>query len=172
MLESDLWLAYAKLLLAKGFPRRASCREIRVLPPECAEERAMPNFRCYMLDEHRDILFPTDIIAETVSAAIRRAFGILESNNLSPLSFRQVYAFEVWNADGRVFPEPPLRPTKVEELDRRSVSLSANAKALREAADAARDRSAILREMARTTRYAADEFRKQADAARKRQAAR
>ena len=91
---------------------------------------------------------------------------------LSPISFRQVYAFEVWNADGRVFPEPPLRPTKVEELDRRSVSLSANAKALREAADAARDRSAILREMARTTRYAADEFRKQADAARKRQEAR
>ena len=137
----------------------------------------MPNFRCYMLDEHRDILFPTDILAETVSAAIRRAFEILESNNLSPISFRQVYAFEVWNADGRVFPEPPLKPTKVEELDRRSVSLSANAKALREAADAARDRSAILREMARTTRYAAeryaaDEFRKQADAARKRQAAR
>ena len=132
----------------------------------------MPSFRCHMLDEHGDILFPEDIFAETVNAAIRRAFEILESNNLSPLSFRQVYAFEVWNGDGRVFPEPPPKPTKFEELDRRSVSLSANAKALREAADAARDRSAILREMARTTRYAADEFRKQADAARKRQAAR
>jgi hypothetical protein len=156
----------------RGFPRRASCREIRVLPPECAEERAMPNFRCHMLDEHRDILFPADIVAETVSAAIRHAFEILESNNLSPLSFRQVYAFEVWNGDGRVFPEPPPKPTKFEELDRRSVSLSANAKALREAADAARDRSAILREMARTTRDAADEFRKQADAARKRREAR
>ena len=57
----------------------------------------MPNFRCHMLDEHGDILFPADIFAETVSAAIRRAFEILESNNLSPLSFRQVYAFEVWN---------------------------------------------------------------------------
>jgi hypothetical protein len=132
----------------------------------------MPNFRCHMLDEHRDILFPADIVAETVSAAIRHAFEILESNNLSPLSFRQVYAFEVWNGDGRVFPEPPPKPTKFEELDRRSVSLSANAKALREAADAARDRSAILRGMARTTRDAADEFRKQADAARKRREAR
>jgi hypothetical protein len=132
----------------------------------------MPTFRCYMLDEHGDILFPADIVAETVSVAIRHAFEILESNNLSPLSLRHVYAFEVWNGDGRVFPEPPPKPTKFEELDRRSVSLSANAKALREAADAARDRSAILREMARTTRDAADEFRKQADAARKRQEAR
>jgi hypothetical protein len=44
----------------------------------------MPNFRCHMLDEHGDILFPTAIIAETVSAAIRHAFEILESNNLSP----------------------------------------------------------------------------------------
>jgi hypothetical protein len=132
----------------------------------------MPNFRCHMLDEHGDILFPTDIAAETVSTAIRHAFEILESNNLSPLSFRQVYAFEVWNGDGRVFPEPPPKPTKFEDLDRRSVSLSANAKALRQAADAARDRSAILKEMARTTRDAADEFRKQAYAARKRQEAR
>jgi hypothetical protein len=132
----------------------------------------MPNFRCYMLDEHGDILLPADIVAETVSVAIRHAFEILESNNLSPVSFRQIYAFEVWNGDGRVFPEPPPKPTKFEDLDRRSVSLSANAKALRQAADAARDRSAILREMARTTRDAADEFRKQADAARKRQEAR
>jgi hypothetical protein len=125
-----------------------------------------------MLRLHGDILLPADIVAETVSVAIRHAYEILESNNLSPVSFRQIYAFEVWNGDGRVFPEPPPKPTKFEDLDRRSVSLSANAKALRQAADAARDRSAILREMARTTRDAADEFRKQADAARKRQEAR
>jgi hypothetical protein len=133
----------------------------------------MPNFRCNMLDEHGDILFPADIVAETVSAAMRQAFEILESNNLGPVPLRQqVYAFEVWNGNGLVFPEPPANPTKFEELDRRSVSLSANAKALREAANAAGERSAILKEMSRTSKDAADEFRKQADAARKRQEAR
>jgi hypothetical protein len=132
----------------------------------------MPNFRCHMLDEHGGIPFPADIVAETVSAAIRQAFEILESSNLSYLPFRQVYAFEVWHGDARVFPEPLPKATKFEELDRMSVSLSANAKALREAADAARERSAILKEMSRTSKGAADEFRKQADAARKRQEAR
>ena len=125
-----------------------------------------------MLDEQGDIVFPRDIIAETVSAAIRHAFEILEANNLSPLPFRQVYAFEVWNGDGRVFPEPPPKPTKFAELDRRFVSLSANAKALREAADATGNRSAVLKKMARTTMDAADEYRKLAEAAKKRQAAR
>ena len=129
----------------------------------------MPHFRCHMLDEHGDILFPADIFAETVSAAIRHAFEILESNNLSPLPFRQVYAFEVWHGGGRVFPEPPPKPTKFAELDRRFVSLSANAKALREAADAKRDRSVVLKKMARTTMDAADEYRKLAEAARKRE---
>jgi hypothetical protein len=132
----------------------------------------MPNFRCHMLDEHRDILFPADIVAKSVSAAIRQAFKILESNNLRPLPFRQVHAFEVWDGGGRVFPLPPPKPAIFEELDQRSVSLSANAKALREAADAARDRSAVLKKMARTTMDAADEYRKLAEAARKRQEAR
>jgi hypothetical protein len=49
----------------------------------------VPNFRCHILDEHRDILFPADIVAETVSAAIQQGFEILESNNLRPLPSRQ-----------------------------------------------------------------------------------
>jgi pyruvate/2-oxoglutarate dehydrogenase complex dihydrolipoamide acyltransferase (E2) component len=132
----------------------------------------VPNFRCHMLDEHRNILFPADIVAETVSAAIQQGFEILESNNRRPLPSRQVHAFEVWDGDGRVFPQPPPKPAKFEELDQRSVSLSANAKALREAAVAARDRSAVLKKMARTTMDAADEYRKLAEAARKRAEAR
>jgi hypothetical protein len=80
----------------------------------------MPSFRCHMLDEHGDILFSADFVAETVSVAIRHAFEILESNNLSDLPHRQVYAFDVWNGDGRVFPEPPPTPTKFEELRARS----------------------------------------------------
>ncbi len=94
----------------------------------------MPIFRCHMLDEHGDILFSADFGAETVTVAIRQAFEILESNDLSNLPHRQVYAFDVWNDDARVFPELPPTPTKFEELRRRSVSLSASAKALREAA--------------------------------------
>ena len=108
--------------------------------------------------------------AETVTVAIRQAFEILESNDLSNLPHRQVYAFDVWNDDARVFPELPPTPTKFEELRRRSVSLSASAKALGNSA--ARERTAILKQMSRTSKAAADEYRKQADAVRRRQGAR
>jgi hypothetical protein len=131
----------------------------------------MPNFRCHMLDEHGAILFPTDLTVDSVEAALRQAFELLESNNRNPLPLRQVYAFEVWNGDRRVFPELP-KPSKFKELLRSSDSLSANATALREAAGAARTRSAILKEMSRTSRDVADECRKLADAAQKRQEAR
>jgi hypothetical protein len=132
----------------------------------------MPYFRCHMLDEHGDILFPADLTVDSVEAALRNAFAILESHNQGPAPTRRVYSFEVWNGDGRVFPEPPLKPSKFEDVHRRSAALSANAKALHEAGDQARERSVILKELSRTTRDAADEYRKLADAARKRQEAR
>ena len=61
---------------------------------------------------------------------------------------------------------------ETEELRNLSIVLSANARALRKAADAARERSAFLKEMARIARDAAAKNRKQADSAGKRQAAR
>jgi hypothetical protein len=74
----------------------------------------MPNFRCNMLDENGDTLFPADIVAETLDAAIIRAAHILNTTNHGPWPVRQVYAFEVWSDSGRVFPEPlePAGPGK------------------------------------------------------------
>jgi hypothetical protein len=132
----------------------------------------MPYFRCHMLDEHGDILFPADLTVDSVEAALRHACTILEAHNQGPAPSKRVYAFEVWNGDGRVFPKPPSKPSKFEELDRRSAALSANAKALRDAGENARERSVVLKEMSRTTRDAADQCRKLAVAARKRQEAR
>jgi|HubBroStandDraft_2_1064218.scaffolds.fasta_scaffold3124343_1 hypothetical protein len=60
----------------------------------------------------------------------------------------------------------------LDELQRRSAALTANARALREAGEEAQERSAKLKEMSRTTKNAANECRRQADAARKRQDAR
>jgi hypothetical protein len=55
-----------------------------------------------------------------------------------------------------------------DELQRRSVALCANARALQEAGEEAEARSTLLKEMSRTTKDAADACRRQADAARKR----
>ena len=41
----------------------------------------MPDFRCNMLGKRGDIIFPTDITAETPEAAIRRASDILHTSN-------------------------------------------------------------------------------------------
>jgi hypothetical protein len=60
-------------------------------------------------------------------------------------------------------------PRSAQELHEIAVALSANAKALREASDDARDRSIILKEMARTARDAAAKTLEQAAARRKRQ---
>jgi hypothetical protein len=70
----------------------------------------MPDFRCHMLDERGDILFPADIVAETLDAAIRHAFDILRTSNQDASSSRRVYSVEVWSESGRVFPEPLARP--------------------------------------------------------------
>ena len=70
----------------------------------------MPDFRCNMLGKRGDIIFPTDITAETPEAAIRRASDILHTSNQYSSS-RWVYAFEVWSGTSRLFPLPlNMRP--------------------------------------------------------------
>jgi hypothetical protein len=66
----------------------------------------MSYYRCNMLDEVGDTLFPADIVAETLDAAIRHAARILNISNQGPSPSRRVYAFEVWSDSGRLFPEP------------------------------------------------------------------
>jgi hypothetical protein len=56
----------------------------------------MPDFRCHMLDERGDILFPADLIAESLDAAIRDAFRILHSNNEGAARSERVCGFQVW----------------------------------------------------------------------------
>jgi nucleotide-binding universal stress UspA family protein len=63
----------------------------------------VPDYRCNMLDERGDILFPADIIAENLDDAIRHASDILRANNQS-LSSGLVYSFEVWSGVSRLFP--------------------------------------------------------------------
>jgi hypothetical protein len=66
----------------------------------------MPDFRCVMLGERGSILFPSDITAESLDAAILYASNILHTSNQSSSS-RQVHAFEVWSGTSRLF--PPVR---------------------------------------------------------------
>jgi hypothetical protein len=61
-----------------------------------AKARTMLEYHCHMLDERGEILFPADIIAETLDAAIRHAFSILHTSNESASSSERVYGFEVW----------------------------------------------------------------------------
>jgi hypothetical protein len=58
--------------------------------------RTMLDYRCHMLNERGDVLFPADIIAETLDAAIRHAFNILHTRNEGASSSEQVYGFQVW----------------------------------------------------------------------------
>jgi hypothetical protein len=70
----------------------------------------MPSFRCNMLDDHGHVLFPADIVAESLAAAIHRASQIRQMSNQSDTPSRRVYAFEVWSDRGREFPEPLVQP--------------------------------------------------------------
>jgi hypothetical protein len=62
----------------------------------------MPDFRCDMLDESGHTLFPAEIVAQDLEAAIRHATDILHMSNDS--SSRYVYSFEVWTRTSRLFP--------------------------------------------------------------------
>jgi hypothetical protein len=54
-------------------------------------------FRCQMLDEHGHILFPADIVAESLHIAIQRAFQIRDTRNEAASSSERVYGFKVWH---------------------------------------------------------------------------
>jgi hypothetical protein len=36
----------------------------------------MPDFRCNMLDQRGNVLFPADVVAEDLEAALRHAFDV------------------------------------------------------------------------------------------------
>jgi hypothetical protein len=61
-----------------------------------AKARTMLEYHCHMLDEHGEILFPADLIAEALDAAIREAFRILHTNNEGAAPSERVCGFEVW----------------------------------------------------------------------------
>jgi hypothetical protein len=65
----------------------------------------MAYYRCNMLDEHDQVIFPADIVAESLDAAVRHAFRIRETSNHGTSSSRRVYAFQVWSDSGPEFPE-------------------------------------------------------------------
>jgi hypothetical protein len=93
--------------LVKGRPRAPVAERYVGSRLNGAEERTMPDFRCHMLDERGDILFPADLTVDTVEAAILHAFDILRTSN-EHSSSRHVYAVEVWSGSSRLFP-PELR---------------------------------------------------------------
>jgi hypothetical protein len=66
----------------------------------------MDSYRCDMLDEHSHVIFPADIIAESLEAAIQHAARILQLSDRGTSPSRCVYAFEVWSDRGRLFPAP------------------------------------------------------------------
>ena len=66
----------------------------------------MPEYRCNMLNQHGDILFPSDIVAESLDAALQDAVDVFRKCNEGSSTSRQAYAFEVWSGSTRLFPEP------------------------------------------------------------------
>jgi hypothetical protein len=63
----------------------------------------MPDYRCNMLDEHGNVLFPADVVAENLEAALRHAFDVLNRTNIPSSPSRRVYALEVWSGTSRLF---------------------------------------------------------------------
>jgi hypothetical protein len=63
----------------------------------------MPDYRCNMLDQRGDVLFPADVVAEDLATALQHAFDVLRrSNQGTPLS-KRVYAVEVWGGTDKLF---------------------------------------------------------------------
>jgi hypothetical protein len=67
----------------------------------------MPTYRCNMLDRDGHVMFSADIVAESLSAAIKHACHILKTSNQSnaTAALRRVYAFDIEPVDGQVFQE-------------------------------------------------------------------
>ncbi len=63
----------------------------------------MPDYRCNMLDQRGDVLFPADVVAEDLSTALQHAFDVRrQSNQGMPLS-KRVYGLEVWAGTSKLF---------------------------------------------------------------------
>ena len=62
----------------------------------------MPEFRCNMLDRRGEVVFPSDVVAEDLAAALQHAFEVLRTNVPSSPS-KQVYALEVWAGTDKLF---------------------------------------------------------------------
>jgi hypothetical protein len=62
----------------------------------------MPQYRCNMLDQRGDVLFPANVVADDLESALRHAFEVLRTNKPSSPS-RQVYALEVWAGTDKLF---------------------------------------------------------------------
>jgi len=58
-----------------------------------------------MSDEDGDILFPADIVAESLAGAIQHAAKIRQTSNEGTSYSRRVYSFEVWSDNGRLYPK-------------------------------------------------------------------
>ena len=72
----------------------------------------MHSYRCNMLDEHGHVIFPADIVAKSLDAAVRHAFRIRETSNQGGSPSRRVHAFEVWSDnEGISRPTTPAPPT-------------------------------------------------------------
>jgi hypothetical protein len=56
-----------------------------------------------MLDQRGDVLFPADIVADDLEAALRHAFDVLRRTNQSSSLSVGVYALEVWAGTSKLF---------------------------------------------------------------------
>jgi hypothetical protein len=63
----------------------------------------MPEYRCNMLDQRGDVLFPADVDAEDLEAALRHAFDVLRKSNQAASLSKRVYALEVWAGTSKLF---------------------------------------------------------------------
>lgn len=63
----------------------------------------MPDFRCNMLDQRGNVLFPADIVAQDLEAALRHAFEVFHKSNRSASLLKRVYALEVWAGPTKLF---------------------------------------------------------------------
>ena len=63
----------------------------------------MPYFRCNMLDQRGDVLFPANVDAEDLGAALQHAFDVLSKSNHGAASSKRVYALEVWDGPSKLF---------------------------------------------------------------------
>jgi hypothetical protein len=68
-------------------------------------EVIMPDFHCYMFNVEGEILFGVNIVAETLDAALRRAFEVLRTKNQNRPSSRMISTCEVWSGSNRLFPQ-------------------------------------------------------------------